>query len=157
VIELSWETDIRASADEVFSLLAGLRDYDRWLGKSAAFRGTHEVSPGPIGAGTTYVEPGPAGTRYGTVTEFDPPGRLHFEQPMTMKPRALGTIGIKVFHTITPGVDGVHLTRRLQLSPSGPVSLLVPLMLGAFRRENERMMHALKEFAEREAASGPRE
>jgi uncharacterized protein YndB with AHSA1/START domain len=36
---LRFEAEIRAGAERVFSLLADLRDYDRWLPKSPAFHG----------------------------------------------------------------------------------------------------------------------
>jgi len=148
MIELVWETDIRAAPERVFSLLAELRDYERWLPGSSAFRGTHKISDGPIGIGTTYVEPGPFGVRHGKVTEYEPPQRLAFEQPMTMRPKAFGTIGIRLWMTLTPDGDTVHVTRKLQLDPRGPVKLLMPAVLPAFRSENVRMMKTLKAYAE---------
>lgn len=154
MIELRWEADIRASAEQVFSLLAELRDYDRWLPRSMAFKGTTDISPGPIAAGTTYIERSPLGTRNGRLTELDHPRRLNFEQPMTMRPRVFGVIGIKLFHTLTPEGESVHLLRLLQLSPRGLVRFVMPLVVRAFRTENERMIKILKEFAEREALQG---
>jgi uncharacterized protein YndB with AHSA1/START domain len=148
MIELHWETDIRATAERVFSLLAELRDYDRWLPGSSAFRGTHRISEGPVGVGTTYVEPGPFGVRHGKVTEFEPPRRLAFEQPMTMRPRVFGVIGIRLWMTLTPDGDAVDVRRELQLDPSGPVKFLMPVVLGAFRSENVRLMKTLKAYAE---------
>ncbi|MGH6817159.1 MAG: SRPBCC family protein [Methylovirgula sp.] len=148
MIDLHWEADIRASAERVFWLLAELRDYDRWLPRSSAFRGTNNISDGPIAVGTTYIEPGPFGVRHGKVTEFAPPNRLCFEQPMTVKPEALGIIGIRLFHTLTPRLDTVHLRRELQLEPHGPVKFAMPLVVLAFRVENARMMKMLKAFAE---------
>lgn len=147
MIELHWEADIGASAERVFSLLAELRDYDRWLPRSSAFNGTNNISEGPIGLGTAYIEPGPFGVRHGKVTEFVPPTRLSFEQPMTLKPQALGVIGIRLSHTLTPGVGTVHLLRALQLEPHGPVKFALPLVVLAFRVENARMMKTLKAFA----------
>jgi len=155
MIELRFETEIRASAERVFGLLADLRAYDRWLSPSSAFRGTTEISTDPIALGTTYVEQSPMGIRHGRVTGYEPPTQLNFEQPMTMKPRVFGTVGIRLFHTLTPGADSVHLLRILQLSPRGPVGLLVPRTLGAFRAENERMLRALKRFAEGEGSRTP--
>jgi uncharacterized protein YndB with AHSA1/START domain len=148
MIELHWDTDIGADADRVFALLADLRNYDRWLPKSSAFRGTHHISEGPIATGTTYVEPGPLGVRYGKVTEFVPPTRLAFEQPMTLKPEVMGVIGIRLLHTLTPRDNMVHVRRELQLDPSGPVKLVMPLVVIAFRVENGRMMKKLKAYAE---------
>jgi uncharacterized protein YndB with AHSA1/START domain len=94
MVELIFEADIRASAERVFSLLADLRDYDSWLPASSAFHGTVTISEGPIAVGT----------RRGVVTSMDPPTRLGFEQPMTLKPRVMGVIGIRPSHTLTPAV-----------------------------------------------------
>jgi hypothetical protein len=148
MIALSWEADIAADADEVFSLLVELRDYGRWLPGSSAYHGTVEISDGPIRVGTTYIEPGPLGTRIGRVTKLIRPTALDFEQPMTMRPSILGVIGIRLFHTISPQANSVHLVRRLVLSPQGPVKLATPLVVRAFTAENERMMQSLKTFAE---------
>jgi len=154
MIEMQFEADIRASAEQVFSLLAELRDYDRWLPRSTAFKGTIEISEGPIGVGTTYTEPGPLGVRNGKLTEFVAPTRLSFEQPMTMKPRVLGVVGIRLSHTLTlTSNNSVHVLRALQLTPCGPVRFAAPLIVRAFRIENERMMKCLKAFAENESAT----
>lgn len=147
-IELRFEADIRASADRVFSLLVELRDYDRWLPPSTAFHGTSTISDGPIAVGTTYVEPGPMGVRHGVVTRLVRPVALDFEQPMTLRPRFLGVLGIKLFHTLTPSADSVHLLRRLELAPRGPIALLMGPVTKAFRHENERMLATLKAAAE---------
>ena len=82
MVDLKFEADILASADRVFSLLADLRDYDRWLPASAAFRGTVRISDGPIAVGTTYLEPGPFGTRRGVVTAMDLPSLDEFVRSM---------------------------------------------------------------------------
>ncbi len=148
MIELRFEADIHASAERVFSLLIDLRNYDRWLPRSSAFHGTTKISDGPIKVGTRYVEPGPLGTRHGVVTGAVRPTLLTFEQPMTLRPRVLGVIGIRLFHTLTPMADSVHVLRKLELASRGPVMLLMPLVTNAFRVENERMMKALKTFAE---------
>ncbi|MEJ0065284.1 MAG: SRPBCC family protein [Caulobacteraceae bacterium] len=148
MVELTFEADIRASADRVFSLLADLRGYDRWLPPSPAFRGTTTISEGAIAVGTTYIEPGPLGTRRGVVTEMVRPTRLAFEQPMTLKPAMLGVIGIKLLHTLTLEGPSVRLRRDLDLVPRGPVRWAMPFVVRMFRTENERMMRTLKSYAE---------
>ena len=147
--ELRFEANIGASAERVFSLLADLRDYDQWLPRSSAFQGTTRISNGPIRVGTTYVEPGPLGVRHGRLTVLDEPTRLDFEQPMTLRPPIFGVIGIRLSHTLTPAGDSVHVLRRLELTPRGPVTLAMPLVTQAVRVENERIMKKLKAFAER--------
>jgi uncharacterized protein YndB with AHSA1/START domain len=148
MVELRFEADIGASAERVFSLLADLRDYDRWLPRSTAFHGTTSISDGPIAAGTTYVETSPFGVRHGVVTALVYPTELDFEQPMALKPGVFGMVGIKLSHRLTPRASAVHLLRRLELTPHGLVTLAMPLVSRAFRSENERMMEVLKAAAE---------
>jgi uncharacterized protein YndB with AHSA1/START domain len=150
MIELRFEANVRASAERVFSLLVDLRNYDAWLPRSSAFHGTTHISEGPIDVGTIDVEPGPLGTRHGIVTRLVRPTNLDVEQPMTLRPRALGMIGIKLFHTLNPANGSVHILRRLELAPKGPASLMMPLVTSAFRIESQRMMKTLKEFAEKD-------
>jgi uncharacterized protein YndB with AHSA1/START domain len=154
-MQLNFETEIRASAESVFALLVDLRNYDRWLPRSSAFHGTTEISDGPIGVGTTYIEPGPTGVRRGRITEYDPPTRLGFEQPMTMKPRVAGIIDIRLAHSLTPSADSVHLQRTIFLAFSGPVRFVQPLVKRSFVTENNRMMKALTAYAEAEKEKGP--
>ena len=79
------------------------------------------------------------------------PTRIDFEQPMRLRPAFLGVVGIKLFHTLTPRLDSVHLVRTIQVTPQGFVKLFMPVAMGAFKAENERMIATLKAVAEREA------
>jgi uncharacterized protein YndB with AHSA1/START domain len=148
MVEIHMEVDIEASAEEVFDAIADLRGYDRWLPHSSAFEGTTEISPGPIAAGTTYVEPGSTGVRNGTVAEFERPSRVTFDQPMTLKPQLLGTIGIRLRCTLTPEAGSVHVERDVTVDVPWRLKLAQPLVVRRIRTENERIMRALKTFAE---------
>ncbi len=145
---ISLETEIRSSAEKVFDAIVDLRGYGRWLGSSAAYGGTTDISTDPIEAGTTYVDSGPTGVRHGTVTELRPPTLVAFHQPMTMRPRLLGVIDIDVTYTLTPAAPGVHLRRVVTLELPAPLRPVRPLVLRQFRREGERTMRALKAFTE---------
>jgi uncharacterized protein YndB with AHSA1/START domain len=148
MVELSFETEIHGPADTVFQAIVDLRGYGRWLGSSAAYAGTTEISTDPIAAGTTYVESGPSGVRHGTVTELRAPTRVTFHQPMTMRPRLFGVIDIHVIYTLTPVAAGVHVGRVLTLAITWPLKLVQPLVVAQFRRESQRTMRALKVFIE---------
>jgi hypothetical protein len=76
------------------------------------------------------------------------PTRLSFEQPMTLRPQALGVIGIRLQHVLTPDAGRVHVVRQLEITPRGAIKLFLPVVLRSFRIENERMMARLKTFAE---------
>src|SRR5260370_1889732 len=85
MVELPAAADIRCSAETIFELIIDFPGQARWLTKSSAFHGTHEVSSGPVGLGTTYTEPGPFGVRHGEVTELERPTKATFHHPMTLK------------------------------------------------------------------------
>jgi uncharacterized protein YndB with AHSA1/START domain len=148
MIELRFEADVNSSADAIFDVLTDLRRYDRWLTGSSAYPGTTEVSTDPVALGTTYVECASQGVRRGTVTEFEPPVRVAFRQPMTMKPRLLGVIDIEVGYTLTATAGRVHIGRVVQVDLPVRLRPARMLVLRGFRAESERTLLALKAFAE---------
>jgi uncharacterized protein YndB with AHSA1/START domain len=143
MVQILLEAEIPAPAETVFDTIVDLRGYGEWLESSAECAGTTEISTDPIATGTTYVEQSPSGVRHGEVTELDRPTRVTFHQPMTMKPRLLGVIDIRVTYTLTPTATGVHLARRVTLAIGWPLALARPLVLRRFRRESRRTMDAL--------------
>jgi uncharacterized protein YndB with AHSA1/START domain len=148
MIEVAYETDVAASAEKIFDAIVDLRGYDRWLTESSAFRGTTEISPGPLAVGTTYAEPAPTGTRNGTVTELEPPTRVTFHQPMTMKPRVLGVMDITLRYTLTPSEASTRVRRASTFTLPWQLKLGRAYVVRQFRAEHERVMLALKAFAE---------
>ncbi len=148
MIELRLQTEVHSTAETVFDALADLRAYDRWLARSASFPGITDISPGPIAAGTTFVESEPNGVRHGTVTELQSPTRIAFHQPMTMKRRALGTVDIDVGYTLTAKGASVHVDRLVHLGLPWPLKAVRPLVVRKFHREGQRTLLALKSFAE---------
>ena len=144
--EIRLESTIRGTAEAVFAAIVDLPGYARWLAPSAAYAGTTEISADPVGVGTTYVESTSQGVRRGTVTEFQPPTLVTFHQPMTMRPRLLGVIDIRVRYTLLQGADSVLLSRVVTLTLPALLKPVQPLVLRQFRQESERTMHALKAF-----------
>ncbi|MFZ0872744.1 MAG: SRPBCC family protein [Rhodanobacter sp.] len=151
--KLHFETDVRAPLEQVFTLITDLRAYDTWLPGSTAFHGTTTISDGPIRVGTTYVEPGPFAVRHGRVIELVPHARVAFEQPMTLRPRFCGVVGIHVACDLIQSADVVRVRRSLDLTFHGPVKLARAVIIRLFKDENERTLDALKTFAERQAQS----
>src|SRR4249920_3484189 len=110
MLELPSQADIGGPAQQIFDLIIDFKGQDRWLTKSSAYRGTTQISSAPVTLGTTYREPGPFGVRNGTVTELEPPTKLTFHQPMTMKLHA-GTVDVTLCYTLTPRGEWTHVTR----------------------------------------------
>jgi len=140
---------INAPAPVIFATLIDLPAYGTWLSESGVFKGTTEVSDTPVRQGSTYVEKGPAGVRYGTILELEEPSRIVFSQPMRLNASFLGlVIDIKVTMTITEGTEGTLLERTVQLALPW---VLVPFqsgVTGMFRKESWRTMEKLKGWLE---------
>lgn len=141
---------IQAPRNKVFNTITDLASYSRWLPQSSAFKGTTEISDWPVKLGTTYIETGPAGVRKGEVVEFDPPAKVTFHQPMTLKPAILGlVIDVRVEMTLTEDIEGVTVLRRDIML--GYPWLLWPFkaaVANEFRRESWRTMELLKRYVE---------
>ena len=90
------QVDITASPEVVFDLIADLHEYGRWLPSAGDYEGTSEISPPPVAVGTTYVEHSRTGVRHGVVIALARPDVVAFRQPMTLRPRSLGTIASTV-------------------------------------------------------------
>jgi uncharacterized protein YndB with AHSA1/START domain len=146
-IELPCEADIHCSAETIFDLIVDFGGQDRWLVKSSAFRGTHEISADPVVLGSTYREPGPLGVRNGEVVEFQRPTRVAFHQPMTGRFKT-GTIEILMGYTLTPRGASTHVHRLVTIDIPRPLRLVRPLLVRAFAHESRRTLLALKAYAD---------
>ncbi|HEY1567409.1 MAG TPA: SRPBCC family protein [Solirubrobacteraceae bacterium] len=146
-IELPCEADVHCPAETIFDLIVDLRGQERWLGRSSAFRGTHEISPGPVTLGTTYREPGPLGVRHGEVVEFQRPTGVAFHQPMTGRLHT-GTIDVLLRYALTPDGDATHVRRVVALEIPRWLKPLSPLLVRAFAHESRRTLIALKAHAD---------
>jgi uncharacterized protein YndB with AHSA1/START domain len=148
MIEIQFETEVHATAEKVFDAIIDLSGYRRWLPASKVYLGITDISTDPATLGTTYVESCPQGVRHGTITEFEPPTHVVFHQPMTMKPRFLGIIDIRLRYTLTPAAGSTHVRRLSTPTIPWQLKLAQPLILRDTRDENERTLLALKTFAE---------
>lgn len=145
--EIRFETDMECPAQKIVDVIIDFRGQDRWLTKTAAFRGTSKISSNPVTLGTTYREPSPFGVRHGTVTEFEPPTKITFHQPMAMALHS-GTIDVIVRYTLAPRAQSTHVQRLITLGIPWPLKLLQPLLVRKFRAEQRRTLLALKAYAD---------
>jgi uncharacterized protein YndB with AHSA1/START domain len=144
VVRLAADTWIAGSPEAVFDVIIDLRGQDAWLPTSSAYRGTLEVSSNPARLGTTYREPGPAGTRHGRVTVFERPGRIVFEQPMTLR-WGLGTLGVTLSYELTPSGRGANVRRVCTLTVPRHLRLIKGPLARAFRQESARTLASLRQ------------
>ncbi len=131
------ETEIEQRREIVYDILVDFRNYDSWLPRSLAFKGTTSISEGPIRVGTTYVEASVWGTRRGTVNALSRPDRMSYSQPMTLNPAILGVIGVRVEDSLTAVGAKTRVTRRLDLGFQGPVRFVAGFVAKSFKTEIE--------------------
>ena len=148
MIEIPSEAHVQRSAETIFDVIVNFRGQDRWLTKSSVFRGTTDISSDPVTLGTTYRESGPPGVRNGTVTELERPTKLTCHQPLTMRLH-VGTVDATLRYTLTPtGPESTHVKRVVTLGIPWSLKPFRPLLVRAYRRESERTLLALKDYAE---------
>jgi carbon monoxide dehydrogenase subunit G len=141
---LQFTATIAGSAESIFAVIADLAGYHRWLPGSDAFGAITEISSEPIGLGTTYVDAGPSGKRYGSITEYKRPTNIAFHQPMDVSGLLRGTIDITASYTLEPAQGGTRVIRDIVFQPHGLLRLAQPIIVSGFRRENKRVLAALK-------------
>lgn len=142
------QVDIAASPEVVFDLACDLHGYDRWLPSVGDYEGTSEVSPPPVAIGTTYVERSRRGVRRGIVVALARPDVVAFREPMTLRPRFAGVIESTVSMSFAPTAAGVRVTRTVELGIPKRLALVRSMIVGRYTSESERMLRALKAYAE---------
>jgi uncharacterized protein YndB with AHSA1/START domain len=140
--------DIAASPEVVFDLVSDLHGYGRWLPTAGDYEGTSELSHAPVAVGTTYVERSRRGVRHGIVIALARPDVIAFRQPMTLRPRLAGTIDSTVSMSVAATATGSRVTRTVELGIPRRLRLARSLVVGRYTRESERMLRALKAYAE---------
>jgi uncharacterized protein YndB with AHSA1/START domain len=142
-------TDINGTRETVFDLIADLAHYDRWLPGSSVFGGMTQVPPVSTGVGTTYAD----GPMRGSITEFNPPERITFEQSMPVKALLLtGKLDVRVCYALeATGSDGqaTHVIREVTLHLHGILVAAQPLVVSPIRRESGRLLEMMKRYVER--------
>ncbi|MCD2443002.1 SRPBCC family protein [Agromyces sp. SYSU K20354] len=146
--------DVAASPEDVFDLVCDLHSYGRWLPSAGDYEGTSEISPPPVAVGTTYVEHSRTGVRHGLVIALARPDVVAFRQPMALRPRSLGRIESIVSMSFAATAGGVRVTRTVELGIPRRLKLVRSIIVGRYARESERMLDALKAYAERPGAAG---
>lgn len=150
--ELRFTTEIEATADAIFRLVADMPNYGKWLPNSSAFGGTINVTPYPVRLGTTYLDAGPI-EKPGLVTAFDPPTHISFRHTVQLRQRFLNTdIEAQIRYTFEPRYGKTFVERKLtlQFNLRGIQRLLLPVIVYGFREENNRTLAALKNCVEAE-------
>jgi uncharacterized protein YndB with AHSA1/START domain len=147
-----YSAEIDAAPATLFDLLADLPNYSRWLAPSSQYGATTEVEPYPVALGSRYHDGKPDGAGrdwWGTVTAFDSPSALAFEQQIPVRPLA-ATVDARIRYSIEAAASRTLVTRLLELDIRMPAVLrpLRGVIISEFDKENVRTLAALKAYAE---------
>ena len=142
---LHFTATINGSSETIFALIADLAHYERWLPGSRAFGGMTVVPQTPVGVGTTYID----GTMHGSITEYEPPERIIFQQSMPIKMLLLtGKLDVCVCYTLETVGQATHVKRDVTFDLRGILKTAQPLVASTIRRESGRLLQAMKRYVE---------
>jgi hypothetical protein len=114
---------VAAPAGTLFTLLADMPNYSRWLPSSSQFASTTEVEPYPVTLGSRYHDGKPdekGNDWWGTVTGFQPPGSLDFHHTISVT-QLRATVDVHIHYSFEPEDAGTRVNRWLVLAITMPV------------------------------------
>jgi uncharacterized protein YndB with AHSA1/START domain len=138
---MRFTTHIDAPIARTFDRIARLDQYADWLPPSNTFAAMRDVSESPARLGTTYVDQGQSSPMPGQITEYQPPQRIAFRQEQKI---GLGTLRVEVAYTLEATAQGTAVTRDFAFHTGDLLVLMRPLLSNLLRKENERILAALK-------------
>ena len=146
IVEIPLQAEVKCAAERIFEVIADLNGQDRWLERSTVFRGTVDVSENPVQLGSTYREPSPQGVRHGEVTEFEPPVRITFHHPLSLRP--FGHIDFVQRYTLEPLGETTLVRRVAVVCIPAYLRPVARIILSTTTRESGRTLTALKVYCE---------
>jgi carbon monoxide dehydrogenase subunit G len=137
-VRVTATTRIACPLEQVFDLLADIRNETRWNSRvsSAELR-----SAEPIGAGSRFAIVNGGAAYDVTITTYDRPSRLAFE--------ATGNPDLTISYALTPTGDGTELKSDFDFRPKGPLKVLFSLLAPVIRRNVPKQYASLKRLCER--------
>jgi uncharacterized protein YndB with AHSA1/START domain len=146
---LRFTAHIEGSSERIFGLIADLTEYDRWLPRSKAFGSVTKVSQVPAGLGTTYVDSGSSGEMKGSVTEYQPPTCIVFQQSMPVRLLLFaGILELHIRYSLEPVGRATNVIREVSFELPGVLKLAHPIVAATVRRESERLLQDMKRYVE---------
>jgi uncharacterized protein YndB with AHSA1/START domain len=151
---LHFAAHIEGPCEKIFGLIADITQYDQWLPSSRAFGAVTQVSQTPVGLGTTYIDNGPSGAMQGSITEYQPPERIAFQQSMPVKLLVFaGTLELHTRYTLEPVGQATLVSRDVSFQLPGVLKVAQPIIVSTVRRESERLLQVMKRTIETQTLS----
>ena len=146
--KMRFQTVIQRQPETIYQLLLDFSGYKAWLPASKIYGETALTSDYPVRVGTTYVDRGQSSVMYGEVVALEPAKSIAFHQITNSHPGSFFTnsMDITVRYTLKSVPEGTQVTRELTLRTRGLFFLLQGALLPAIRKENQRIMAAMKSY-----------
>jgi Polyketide cyclase / dehydrase and lipid transport len=146
---LHFAANIEGPCKTVFGLIADITQYDHWLLRSSAFGAVTQVSPTPVGLGTTYIDQGQSGTMKGSITEYQPPTHITFQQSMPVKLLVIsGTLELHIRYSLESAGHVTRVNRDVTFHLPGMLKVAQPIIVSTVRRESKRLLQIMKRTIE---------
>jgi uncharacterized protein YndB with AHSA1/START domain len=148
--ELHFTKSINVPPETIFNLLIDLEHYNQWLSPSALYGSVAKISENPVKLGSTYIDKGTSSLMKGSVTEYEPPRTLTFEQSQQTKLLIFNiTVNIRIRYTLDAIATGTQLTRDVSVDIQGIPNFMKSIVINQIRNENERILAKMKAYLEK--------
>jgi uncharacterized protein YndB with AHSA1/START domain len=131
---------------DVFTRLADLDNYGRWMHRTGLFRRCGRTSDGPLGPGTPYFDATSMGTFRGEVTNYQPPSRIGFRESLRWFGSDLMQARAEYF--LEPDRDRTILHHIAEGELFGFMRLMKPAAAQLARSERTRTVDSLRRSLE---------
>jgi len=118
---------IERPVEEVWDFVADLSKHVEWCAEGEKMQ---QISPGPLGVGSTFLAGTPNGNRRGRVDEYEPNRKVTLE--LTSGPEK-GSTSSYIFEPIEGGKT--RLREVVEFRPNGFWRLLMPFFAGRIKRK----------------------
>lgn len=140
---------IDSPIDRVFNLITDLKNYDKWLPPSNIFYEIKQISDNPVKLGTTYIDQGASTAMRGKIIELHPSTDVTFHQTTQFKMLLFNArMDIQIQYTLETVENKTRVTRDFTLNVQGILKLMQPVLVSTIRKENERILQAMKAYLE---------
>lgn len=139
------------SKEQVYHLIVNIADYDTWLPGSDTFLGIRHISDNPVVEGTTYTDGQGLLRMRGEIQKLKENEQVVFHQASEFHALKLIPSGldITIDYILVQEHNAVTVIRNYEVDFKGILKLLRPLALSQIRKENERILHIMKDLLEK--------
>jgi uncharacterized protein YndB with AHSA1/START domain len=141
---------IECPVERAFERATDLSHYADWMPHGGVFKRSSQLSDGPVGPGTKYIDQGRLGRFRGGVAEFQKPSRVVFDERLRWFGARAIEARIEYEFRAVPQGTALHHVAESELH--GLFRLMRPMVARVGRSERERTVNALKRSLESERA-----